>query len=899
MEGKNSVLRRKRGLFYFILVLSFFASLSASVIFVAAQGNVTVYPWPTIRHDLSGTGYSTSPAPHVAKLLWNYTTGGAIYSTAAVANGMVFIGSTDGRLYALNISTGKQIWNQTAGTQYSSPAVADGVVFIGSHTDYKVHAFDGKTGKSLWNSSSTGALIWSSPVVADGRVFIGSNGNQGMLCLNEANGALVWNYSVGASIYSSPVVVDGRVFMGSTNGKVYALNATTGAFLWSYTTGSSIWSSPAVVGGIVYIGSYDGKFYALRASTGQHVWNYTTGLVFSTPAVASGIVYTGTNNGPLYALNASTGRQIWNYTNPGIWSSPIVADGMVFMGSLDDRFYALNMFTGKQIWNYTTGGAIRYSGPAVADGLVFIGSNDGKLYAFGNTYGTIKGVVTYQGTGTPIAGANVTAKGYKTVTASNGSYSLRVWVGPYNLTVSKQGYYSNVTLVTVGPDDVITKNLTTRYIPAIVTGTLTDSETAALVSGATVAAGSVQNTTGSNGRYSLSLLPGTYTITFSKTGYFGSSSPLTVGANETKTVNIAMVRIAILTGTITDKKTGNPISGATVIAGSTQTSTGSDGKYTLNVPPGNYNLTVSMTGYVTNGTMVTASGGVTHTLNVALKTWGIISGVVTDKDSGAFIVGATVKVDSVQTLTGSDGKYTLIVEAGTYTITVSKQGYDIKTASVTVGAGASQTANFTVSPPSFPLLLVIAGVGGAAAIAAVVLLMKRKPKPPPKPVEKVPKAAMLRMAADPTELLANGKSTSAITIELLDEEGKPIKAAEDTEVKLSATLGKITSPVTIKAGESTGKATLTSSTEFGEGKVSAESKGLKGASISLTFVERKRYCMHCGTRMALDSNVCPKCGKSPPSGVDVKVCPGCGEVIPIVANFCSNCGARQPETEKS
>jgi outer membrane protein assembly factor BamB len=834
IEGKSSIHKKRRSLFNFIIVLSFFASLSASVMFAAGQSDFTAYPWPMIRHDPSGQGYSASPAPHTGKLLWNYTTSGGISSTAAVANGMVFIGTTNGKFYALNMSTGKLIWNITAGNLYSSPAVADGMVFIGSDYNSSVFAFDIFSGKKLWNYT-TGGSIWSSPVVSNGRVFIGSN-NRGVLSLNEFNGQLVWNYTVGNSIYSSPAVVDGRVFIGAYNNKFYALNMSTGKLIWNITTGGVVSCTPAVVSSTVFISSWDGKVYAFKASTGQKVWNYTIGgQLFSSPAIANGIVFMGSYgypNGSVYALNMSTGNKIWNYTIGATYSSPVVADGMVFIPSNVGKLYALNMFTGQLIWNYTVG-TIYLSSPSVADGLVFIGSQNGKLYAFGNIYGSVKGAVTYKGTGTAVAGANITAtlisainitKSFKTVTASNGSYSLKVRVGTYNLTVSKQGYYTNFTQVTVGPDDIITANFTMRYIPATIIGT------------------------------------------------------------------------------ITDKNTGNPIANVTVTAGSAQNTTGGNGKYLLTILlPGTYNLTVTKSGYVTNATSVIVSPGVTYTINRALGLAnGIITGVVTDKNTGAYVVGATVTTGSYQATTGADGKYTLSVPPGTYTVTISKQGYDQQTFQVTVGAGATQTNNVAFVPSAgFPLLLVVAGVGGAAAIAAVVFLMKRKPKPPPKPVEKVPKPAVLRMAADPTELLSDGRSTSAIAIELLDEEGKPIKASENIEVKLSATLGKIPSTVTIKSGESTAKATLTSSTEFGEGKVSAESKGLKGASITLTFVERKRYCMHCGTRMALDVNVCPKCGKSPPSGVDVKVCPGCGEVIPIVAKFCGNCGARQPEMEKS
>jgi ribosomal protein L40E len=61
----------------------------------------------------------------------------------------------------------------------------------------------------------------------------------------------------------------------------------------------------------------------------------------------------------------------------------------------------------------------------------------------------------------------------------------------------------------------------------------------------------------------------------------------------------------------------------------------------------------------------------------------------------------------------------------------------------------------------------------------------------------------------------------------------------------------------------------------------------------------KRFCMHCGSTMTMEASQCPKCGLTPPSGVDTKQCPTCSTVIPEPARFCYNCGARQPEMAKS
>ena len=73
--------------------------------------------------------------------LWSYATGYSVQSSPAVANGVVYVGSADGNVYALNASTGAKLWSYAAGNYavYSSPAVANGVVYVGGN--YTVDAF--------------------------------------------------------------------------------------------------------------------------------------------------------------------------------------------------------------------------------------------------------------------------------------------------------------------------------------------------------------------------------------------------------------------------------------------------------------------------------------------------------------------------------------------------------------------------------------------------------------------------------------------------------------------------------------------------------------------------------------------------------------------------------------
>ena len=60
--------------------------------------------WPMFHHDPNHTGYTSSTAPDTNQLAWSYDID-IDYSSPAIANGKVFIISTDGNVYALGITT--------------------------------------------------------------------------------------------------------------------------------------------------------------------------------------------------------------------------------------------------------------------------------------------------------------------------------------------------------------------------------------------------------------------------------------------------------------------------------------------------------------------------------------------------------------------------------------------------------------------------------------------------------------------------------------------------------------------------------------------------------------------------------------------------------------------------
>ena len=255
--------------------------------------------------------------------LWNYPPVARVICSPAVANGMVYFNNSEDdsgdSVFAVDARTGKLIWSSVVESSFSSPAVADGVVYVGSD-DLNVYALDAFTGVKLW-SYTTGDVVRSSPAVANGVVYVGSF-DHNVYALNATTGVKLWSYATGDWVWSSPAVANGVVYVGSYDHNIYALDAFTGAKIWSSATGNDIYSSPAVANGVVYVGSLDGNLYALNAATGEKLWSYVTGdRVWSSPTVVNGVVYAGSDDGNIYAFRP-TAEAKFNAEKLGVSKRP-------------------------------------------------------------------------------------------------------------------------------------------------------------------------------------------------------------------------------------------------------------------------------------------------------------------------------------------------------------------------------------------------------------------------------------------------------------------------------------------------------------------------------------------------------------------------------------------------
>jgi outer membrane protein assembly factor BamB len=312
--------------------------------------------------------------------VWEFACEDEVRSSPTVAEGVVYIGSYDNNLYALEAKTGRFGWKYaTEGGIASSPSVWRDIVLVGSE-DRVLYAISVRTGSIAW-TCPTGERIRSSPRVEYNQVFFGSDDGH-LYAVSAQSGRVTWKFEALQPIRSSPAISGDVVYVGSDDSHVYALDVQSGNLKWKYHTNRGITSSPAVDEGLVFVGSTDWNVYALDIRSGWAVWRYrTNNAVISSPTISEGCLYIGSVDGNLYAIETKSGRLIWKFSAEGqITSSPAVAEGAVYFGSVDAHVYSVDVKTGKLRWRFKTAGSVP-SSPFVTDGIVYIGSTDNKVYA--------------------------------------------------------------------------------------------------------------------------------------------------------------------------------------------------------------------------------------------------------------------------------------------------------------------------------------------------------------------------------------------------------------------------------------------------------------------------------------------------------------------------------------
>jgi outer membrane protein assembly factor BamB len=194
-----------------------------------------VTSWPTLHGDVQRSGfYARFPQPPLKlawrQELWRELTGPR--AQVIVSDGLAFMGTYAGTLYAWDADTGDKKWVFRTGRPIGhSPTIADGVLYFGS-MGRKLYAMEAVSGKRRWTFECDEG-IWTSPVVSGGLVMFGAR--DGVFhAVNTRTGKLKWRFPTGAPILGSASISESglSVVFSSEDMHVYCLRVTDGSLLW-------------------------------------------------------------------------------------------------------------------------------------------------------------------------------------------------------------------------------------------------------------------------------------------------------------------------------------------------------------------------------------------------------------------------------------------------------------------------------------------------------------------------------------------------------------------------------------------------------------------------------------------------------------------------------------------
>jgi len=316
-------------------------------------------------------------------LKWRYNASSALGQTMLAIDGIVYFATMDGKLFALDIQTGKKIGHRKTVVDATS-AYCDTSIFLAlRYGDETLFKYNLKRAKNDWKIDA--GDIASEPLILHNEIMVTALYNHIDL-YKISDGSKIWQIKTPDQIRSSPAFHNGMIVFGCDDGFVYAVDKIGGQIRWKFKTNASVTATPAIKDTIVYIGSSDKNFYAIGLNSGKSIWSYQSqGQILLAPAVNDSVVIFGSNDSQLYCLDRFSGRKIWSFeTESIIGTSPLITNNKVLFGSFDYHYYALDLNTGQEIWKYKTKGRVK-TAPVIWGNYMIGASENNYVYIFSTT----------------------------------------------------------------------------------------------------------------------------------------------------------------------------------------------------------------------------------------------------------------------------------------------------------------------------------------------------------------------------------------------------------------------------------------------------------------------------------------------------------------------------------
>jgi len=258
--------------------------------------------------------------PDSGEVIWTAHTGARIRHASAGQGGLVVVGNDRGHVVAVDQRSGAEVWRHKTGRVripsvkggYDSvgisggPVVDQGVVFVGS-LDTHIQALDLATGRLRWRFRTLGPVT-TPVVVAPSHVFVaGPDGY--VYSVRRKTGKLQWRVELSAQQSPTNLALHQDILYVTGKCRMVALQRSTGLVVWRYAYPGCSHAPPpsapvpGAIGRLLNVPVGRGKIHTLQIPTGRRLWILDIGhQALTSPAVAPEGLYVGSHDGALYAL---------------------------------------------------------------------------------------------------------------------------------------------------------------------------------------------------------------------------------------------------------------------------------------------------------------------------------------------------------------------------------------------------------------------------------------------------------------------------------------------------------------------------------------------------------------------------------------------------------------------
>jgi outer membrane protein assembly factor BamB len=312
---------------------------------------------------------------------------GLSYRPPAVADGELYVTSTDGHLYALD-SDGSPRWGVNASARIMTPAtVAGDSVLFGTDTG-RVLAVERSNGTTRWDRQITAHGI-DSIAVGAGYSYVEA---RSQISAVGDNGSVAWRFSPDRAVVAPVVTGEHGAYVvesnfSARNGTLYALDRN-GTVRWTRAT-HSIVEQVTVSNGTVY--HAEDQRVVATAANGTGLWTVRLDGVDGPPSVQDGTVVVGTKNGTIAAIEEGT--VVWRFRASDSRSPTAVSPRLV-----GDTVYATTwrglvaVKNGTEQWRRTIGATVHR--PPTTGEHIYVGTQINRTYAI-NTDGSVAWIDRY------------------------------------------------------------------------------------------------------------------------------------------------------------------------------------------------------------------------------------------------------------------------------------------------------------------------------------------------------------------------------------------------------------------------------------------------------------------------------------------------------------------------